>query len=70
VQVLNIDDLRNINYVLNGHVVDQNENSILLTQSEIKQLVEFIIEMECCVENGSIQPPTLPFLSKLQQLTK
>lgn len=48
----------------------KGQDVVVLSKDEIKKLLTYIYEMDCCVHNGAIQPPTLPFLSVLEDFVK
>lgn len=64
-QFLNVNDLKNVNYIANGQLIDQYQDSVLMTKDEVKELLNFISDLET-----GVAPQVLGFLSKLQDFAQ
>jgi hypothetical protein len=64
-QFLSVDDLKNINYIANGKLVNQDQDSVLLSKKDVKQLLYYIDSLD-----SDVTPQVLGFLSKLNDFAK
>lgn len=69
-QELSQEALRQINWALNAPGLNADEDSILLTKSEVAELLKFINEQDEAIYSGEVAPQDLRFRSKLQSFIK